>query len=286
MKEKVFTLRLSLFIAIITFTLSLFIKFSLEQTNLYEFIYDMTLGLFSGAIISVLIYITEYTISKRKTLEDYYIKSIELLDKIGSLKYFNLSEEYRLLLNYWKEETNIDTNSIARQELIKYYNISNFSNGDIDKDLNTKMEQLKKELVRVIDSYIEVSLYKYRSIEDAYREIYFFTNQKERTKIYNQIHDVQRGILNLVKEESIHFKLYKEDNTNNFLAVCNILDSLQTKLFSIEIRKSDITKSMLVYKKYFNEMDQVLENFRAKIYKDKPKKFEGELVVSYTTLIK
>lgn len=288
MKEKVYGLRTSLIISVLSLGAALIIVI-LKQTEITGFMYDIMMGVFSGSVLTVLIYMTEYRAIKKSYLEVYYIKSIELLDKISKLEYFIFSNENKLILNYIRECDNNKWNNSNEQDakivLIEYYKCSDIKKDNLDTYLKHYADKAKQEIKDVVISYLELSKFKYRDIEDAYSNLYFFLNQNFRYEIYNKIHDNQRRTLNSIKEKSYHFDLYIK-GAGNFLAVCSILEDIQNELFLIESRENNGLYSEIVHKKYCEEMEQVLENYRARIYKEEPQIIGNQIAVSYSGTIK
>lgn len=290
MKEKVYGLRTSLIITILSLCAALIIKIGLKQTDITDFMYDIMMGVFSGSVLTVLIYMTEYRAIKKNYLENYYIKSIESLGKIGRLKYFDFSDENNLLLEYkreYEENKSCGTNkNDAKLALIEYWERFEGKRDDLENYLIRKVDKVKNEIEDVIKSYIELSKFKYRDTEDAYSNLYFFVNQKPRIKIYNEIHDVQRKLLKNIKEVSAKLEFYRNTKGYNLLIVVDYLEKIQNKLFYTEIKYNSSLRTEVIHKKYCEEMEQTIENFRAGIYKVEPQIMENQIIFSCSTIIK
>jgi len=239
MKVKSSGLKVSLAILLLSVLLSVlfhFCSWSKCTQNLRDYIVMLSVGASSSALVTLLIYLTEYKEAKVTTLENYWVTISHVLEEFGKLEYYHSGISLSLM-------------DQAKLKLMLSQN-----KRDADNYLN--------KLNKVMDGYILLSKISYKEAENAIGHIGYFTGKKTWLKLYKDIHKPIRDKLNHVREEVYHFELYRSGEVNNIPVLLDKLYGLQEILFKKAIKGSFVC----VYNNFYDEMSKVLEDFRASIY--------------------
>lgn len=278
MRGKVLVLRLSIILTIFSFIVMILTYFCIESNKITDFIYSIASGIFTGAIVSVFIYITEYNIEKRQAQENYYELSSNFLHRLLQIHYLWIGEqeELNILIDYQRKEVygNVYNDLYTRAK--EYYKTAIISNDQIDTFLGDKLNEYKEEMDFIINQYLELSEYKFSDIENAYESMYFFWGQKYRNSVYKKIHKPQRDILEKLISMSPHFIYYKKSNNNIALFVMiDKINEFQNELFEVVPNEDDLLyETKAVYNKECYRIGNELEIFRGKINGYKPLEYE------------
>lgn len=295
MKIKKRVIIILILLALISLIISGVLQFYVKLYNIQQFLLSISLSVFAGAIVSLIICISEYTIAKRECLENYYSVSYKVLRKFSNLQplYFIIPEDLELkyaeIAKKKSDQKLLDPSAFfdaALQEnnstlgkLISYY-----KNQD-PKQYEKYMQNIKD----VIIQYIDISNIDYQEVEDAYGKIDYLINNKERSKIYHNIHVQQRNMHNKIRDTSCHFKLYLKGETTNTIAIIDYILDLQKLIFSEElvfhIEGHEGVCFLNIYNSYYSEIDRALEIFRASIYNQKPQCDDKEKHVKVSCMI-
>ncbi|NCB52063.1 MAG: hypothetical protein EOM05_11395 [Clostridia bacterium] len=267
----------------------------------------------------MIIYAVEYFDIKTITLENYYLDAVEINKKLSALDFLAFNEPMDLVKNYIQERSSNTTiknilenfpggvrveagehlvpQDTAKHALKQYImehekdainaigveNVEEF----VEDSINVRYEKYVREINAIMEQYIEISKTNYKKVENAYGNIYFFaTDLKKRRcervmNIYSKLHQPQRDTLNKIKSSAYHFEKYIKSQKNNMLnnlpvVIVYILE-LQDMLFRTEVRD----EHHVVYKEYYNNMENELEIFRASIYRDDPVTKENKPFLFY-----
>lgn len=181
---------------------------------------------------------------------------------MSTIEYF--AERRRSMERFWLE---------ARAALIKLRKIKYI---DIDVSDDNESRKYYEKYMKSIDSYIEASQIDLVDLGNAYGNLDFiFHNNSIRKMAYFDIYDKIRKYRNLLRDESMYFNLMKEGK-GNFVVCVQKVNAINQKVFSVETESADGCIRKVVYQRAFDDIDEVLESFRLKIYKnakpDYPKK--------------
>lgn len=290
MKSKVLTLKISIFITIISLIISGLFQFNSDlYKNMNNFIVNIATGIFSGSILSVFIYIAEYGTEKTSAMEMYYISSMSYLNKYLKLEYLYFSKESDLLIEYYKYKTSYYKSKIDKENIynkaIQYYKIDTMSLNGVGKLLEEKLDSYTNAINKSVDSYLELVKNPIKDVNSAYGSMFFFRGQKYRKKIYNDTYVPLYEMRKYIKDKTYHFELYKNGDTNNLLVIVDILSKLQGKIFEIVHKTHDGIESDIVYNAFYEKLDEELELFRAKIYRESPEIVDRCHVCSIANII-
>ncbi len=172
MKSKVLTLRIAIIISVLSLLASIIIYFSNCESNILSFVFTIASGIFSGAIVSVFIYIAEYSTERRSSLENYYTISNSFLNNFLKIKHLEERDEYYILADYEKYRVFKDCKYVADISdkyinAVKFYKIENVLEDKAVSVLDQKLIDLKNKVEIVIDKYLEFDIVKYGDIDIA-----------------------------------------------------------------------------------------------------------------------
>lgn len=303
MKTKCKILKLSIIISIIFLILFsiFFFMYKHNENTLFEYIYNISLGLFGSSFVVFLTSITEYRVAKTQLLENIWNESRKLniqLHKIRPIHsyidddtlvnyvnewLFRQTEEdklifgdkheaydklYNYLLEYYKESIN----QLPRKEIKSY----------VDSLINSEREKIIEKLEKVIDQYLNLNNYSFLEFNNLLGDVEFFTGKSEYLRLYQNIYEPLRNMYNDLKEcVCYHFDLYRNDEINRPDVLLSILFENQDKLFRIEKKKEKGYECDSIYADFCDNIDDKIEEFRAKIiYKCKEEKINHYFIES------
>ena len=252
--------------------------------------YDIALAVFGSSLLGFIMSLVEYFSERKKAMEQFWIEAKRVLSQFRKAEYIYFDEPEEIVTgciaeNYYNKRAKELPPGVAGifgpEESHEYQEkytqwmeenepMSFTENDDIGNILNqiciSRMENYEKTVNKVIDNYIELSKISLYELDSAYGNLNFiFANNNIRLKAYNEIFNKIRTIKQKILEETYHFNLYK-DNKGNF-AVCMSKAIEVSKVLFIEEKKSeDVFDYVSIYQKEFDDIEESLETFRAKIY--------------------
>ncbi len=305
MKTKCKTLKLSITISIISFILFsvfFFLNYYYEN-NGYEYIYNISLGLFGSSFVVFLISITEYRVAKTQLLEKIWNESRKLNIQLRKIKpihsnindklvvdyinewLFRQTEEDKLLFgdkheaydkiyNYYFQYHKNDIKGMPKKEIKKY----------LDSLIDSERKKILEQLDKIIDQYLNLNNYSFLEFNNMLGDVQFFTGKRQYLKLHENIYEPLRNMYDELKYNvCYHFKLYKNGEANRPDVLLSILFENQNKLFREEKKKKKDLECNIIYSYFCDEMDDKIEEFRAKIiYKCKEEKMQHYPIIEYT----
>lgn len=290
MKTKCKTLKLSIAISIISFILfSIFFYINkCNENSCYEYVYNISLGLFGSSFVVFLISITEYRVAKTQLLEKIWNESRKLNIQLHKIEPMNSYIDDNILINYiseWlynqREEDKplFERKHEAYNKLYNYlleYNkesIKKIPQKDIksyvDSLINSEREKILEKLDKLIDQYLNLNNYSFLEFNNLLGDVQFFTGKTQYLKLYQNIYEPLRNMYNdLEKHICWHFELYRNGEANRPDVLLSILFENQNKLFRIEKKEDKKNEWISIYADFCDNIDDRIEEFRAKtIYK-------------------
>lgn len=249
-------------------TLSLLLVESVAQfwTNIF-------IGIFASSLVTTVVYLSDYFITKSKTLEDYYLCLLDVIAILSEVVYFDNYQPIDIMRKYWHEEFNseiykqmgIEPPTKAYYELLDYYIASSGNLAIAQSRLKYESKALSDKLEKSIDSYLRIRDFSFTDIESAYGNLDFLAgNRKFRAWIYNEIHNYSREKIHYVKEVAFHFDQYRKKEGGSKAVMLDYVTKLQDIFFEHdedEMWSSRVTP-ILVY-----TLSKRAEKLRAKMYK-------------------
>jgi len=288
-------------VSIILIAISLFASIGLEFAGNHQFLVNIFLGIFGSAFVTLVIYISEYFVEKRKALETFYECTLKLINVFSKIEYFDMKPPIRLIKDYLYEEFSNDiAESIGQgsskekwRALFNYYikeytdnswdksNIENMARDHLEREINLHKEKLEK----VIDSYLFLRDYNFSSLDVAYGNLDFFVaNKKLRNWIYTDIYKYVQEKRKFILERAYHFELYRKGDSSNKSAVIHFIEELQEVLFVIETKENEKVYQRRVENDVVNILQDRAETLRAKIYGQKAEKINHIYVFEQQTM--
>lgn len=290
MKTKCKTLKSSIVIStifLILFSIFFFMN-KYDENALFEYIYNISLGLFGSSFVVFLISITEYRVAKTQLLEKIWNESRKLNIQLHKIKpvhsyiddnillnYINewlfgqveedklisgdKHEAYDKLYNYLLEYHKESINKIPKKEIKPY----------IDSLIDSEREKILEKLEKAIDQYLNLNNYSLLEFNNLLGDVQFLTGKDQYLKLHKNIYEPLLNMYNDLKEcVCYHFELYRNSETNRPDVLLSILFENQDKLFRMEKKKEKDHEWDAIYADFCDNIDDKIEEFRAKtIYK-------------------
>ncbi len=284
MKTKCKTLKLSITISIISFiffTLFFFLN-KYYENNWYEYIYNISLGLFCSSFVVFLISITEYRVAKTQLLEKIWTESRNLNIQLHKIKPLYSYIEEQLLVNYinewlFREEDTLlsEDKHEAYDKLYDYlleYNkkeIKNIAKNEvktyIDSLIESERKRVLEKLEKIVDQYLNLNNYSFLEFNNLLGDVQFFTGKGKYLQLHANIYEPLRNMYNELKAGvCYHFELYRNGEANRPDVLLSILFENQDKLFRLEKKQKNDYEWTTIYANFCDEMDDKIEAFRAK----------------------
>lgn len=276
----------SKWLTIITFSNSMVALACVFGFNKYKYpdiAYDLSLSIFSGALLGFIMSLVEYFANKRRCMEAFYNAALDLNHVLGTAKYYFSNVPIEPVSNLISEKSNDDqhvTSDLSTEhERKNQFAVNNIESikeeAALESELddicgngcNEELESNRKKVEEIFDIYIAISNVELRSLDDAYGDLdYIFTNKCLRRFAYNCIYQPLRETKIDINRYACHFKLYKEDKGNIFACI-GMLDEINDKLFRKEKCNANDYEDIKIYREFYNNISAELEKFRCKIYR-------------------
>lgn len=257
--------------------------------------YDISLAIFGSAILGFIISIIQYYAEKRKSMEAFYLESLNLLNTIYKIKYFEFVYEKNKILECiaeeYKKEFSGSTEEIkAKKEIIieisKNYEESALKKDEVlelcEKKYDEIIEKTTSDMVDIMNEYIEISRCSLRHLDDTYGGLDFiFGNEKIRCMAYDNIYSEIRDAFKFVKEKSVHFEKYFKASHGNKPVMLGFLLELNNYFFSENIQSNENSRYILIFNQKYDAISDKLEWFRCKIYRKKYESVKPTIIKSF-----
>ena len=305
MKTKCQTLKLSIMLSIISFTIfSVFFFFYKFQNYVWcEYIYNIFLGLFGSSSVVFLIAIGEYKVAKTQLLEKIWNESRILIEQLYKIKpiysdvnnnllvayinewLLNQTQENKILLGNKHDSYDKFYNYLYKQHknLIKKLPQSEVKSY-VDSLIKHKREQILENLEKAIEQYLNLNNYNFNEFNNLLGDVqFFFNHETEYLKLCRNIYDPLMDIYDELKINVCrHFKLYRNGEIDRLDVLLSILFENQSKLFKFELMNEEEHEWCNVYAYFCDDIMDKIEEFRAKtIYNCKPKPYVHYPVQSF-----
>ena len=278
-------IKLSIEITIISLMLLINFQILDIKTNhmIIDILIQIDLGIFSSSVITIFFYTSAYKIEKRKLLENYWNEIRKILINFEKVEYMDIGFKEDVIVGYLHERSNawmqqynkMNPKNVILEDLkntdiikvaIKKENkeiMEQLSKEGQKQFLNEKLEKIYYNTVKKIDKisgqYLEFLDYGIEELNRILGDMEFFTGEEnyfKSYKLYRNIYELRLKIRNSAR----HFRYYKERKGNKSIVLFEILE-LQKDIFRVEEYKN----CKMVYNVFIDEMNNELEEFRAKI---------------------
>ena len=210
-----FSIIVSIFILIIT----IYLNFHLKYSDIAQYISNILLNILSGLIVLIVTSLFDYFIKRRECLEEIMLQCQYLALEFDKIKYF--------------EEKTVDGMLEANKKDSK---ISSEDEEDIKEYVETENV---KNLENIMDEYIKLSESNLNEFWNLYRDLDFLFDIKEKKKkeLWNEIFNYVSIKINRIREDTYHFKIYKESKHGNYYVNASKLLKLQEEIFYVETQE-------------------------------------------------
>ncbi|MBR4891486.1 MAG: hypothetical protein IKU15_09425 [Clostridia bacterium] len=253
-----------------------------KKENECGIILNIIIGVLGSSIVTLIISVSDYLISKKETLEDYFDEVYKVIVAFNKIKYVPIDDR---MIESMKLETNMqlfkmfDESNVNMDEILNYYDQNHYFDMHLEEltidekkqiILNKANEDISK-IIKAMNSYLLLEDVNYEVVENAYRKISFFTDKPKmcrkvnnyRIWLYETFHEKLRSMLRSVHMENLHFIQYENHESNNLYVVATKIRELNNIFFETKCEKGILT----IYPKFYYDMLDDLEEFRTKIYK-------------------
>lgn len=286
MKTNCKTLKLSISISVISLiAFSMFLFLNKYYENIwYEYIYNISLGLFGSSFVVFLISIAEYRVAKTQLLERIWSESRILNNQLHKIKPIHSKIDDKLLVDYlyeWlfhrtgEDKLLFEDKNEVYNKLYKYF-LKNYENeikemsekeikSYIDYLIESERKKVLEDLEKIVDQYLNLNKYSFLEMNNLLGDVQFFTGKKQYLKLHQNIYEPLRNMYNeLKKSVCYHFEIYRNGEVNRPDVLLSILLEQQQKLFRIEKKEEKDCKWYIIYADFCDKMDDKIEEFRAK----------------------
>lgn len=274
-------------LTIITFlcTVSALLCAILTAEEVNSIVYDIALAIFGSALLGFVMSLTEYFVERRSAMECFWQEAIKALSKLKQVKYIDidapldlvhacfLEEQHNPFATHFELQQQDDS---AKKSLIGWYKdniqMTRMENDDIDAELDkmykNKMVEYRKEYISCIDNYIKASAIDLGTLSNAYGNLDFlFKNKNIRNEVFSNIYNRLRALRDLFQTEYYYFLDFK-NGEGNFLVCAEKVDKICEEIFDVQIKSNNGVVAKVVYPKAIDDIDEALEKFRLKIYRN------------------
>lgn len=264
-----------------------------------QFFMNFSFAIMGSAILGGIMSLTEYFVTKKQALEQYYLASYDILKQIEKVKYFFADEPIDLIIEFFHEKRNnetgkmlgMDISTTAREKLFSYMVDRWKKTVDIPEPefssyakerFDDRMAKYIKDATEVMESYVRVSKIDLRPLDNAYGELDFlFANPSLRNKLFKQIHQRLWDYKCTVAEQSFHFNLFLTGGGDNLAVMLGKIEELQKKYFSKDVKSIGCFDNIIIHAQFAGSMDESIEELRCKIYGQKYEKPDHVPVAAY-----
>lgn len=246
-------------------------------------LYDISMAVFGSALLGAIMSLTEYFVERRKVMEQFWDEARKVLNELRKIRYINVDAPHELIYacfleeesNKWYRIFNDSPSETARNKLISWFEeneVMSFNEeDDIDAELRriyeNRIEDFRKEYQRAIDSYIIAANIDIGLLSNAYGGMDFFINGCIRDKAFKDIYQKLQEFKNSLLKENYHFNLLKEGH-GKFSVCADKAYRICQIAFTEKDEVVDGFSEKIVYQELFDEIQDSLEWFRCKIYRN------------------
>ena len=280
MKSKVYGIKISsvlVAVAVVMIVVAAFIKDCATVSSLFN---NLGMGVFGSSIVVLLVSFGEYNVEKRKALENYYLCCKDADYAFKKIKYFEYSDETRLILDYLEicEYNNsfhfkVKDETKALNKIIEYYKeieIEGINSENIAGVIDVVYERIKKTIDIHIKQYEDFD-YDTKRIEHCYGELNFLTsngNKKYKYWIYDNLHELIRKEQKNVNNFAMKMNNYNQkDSAFSYKKKAELLEEAHRRLYSKTINKDeDRIITITVNSIFIDKLEQEYDNLYSMIY--------------------
>lgn len=200
MKLNYKLLKMSCIFILLTLILTTILTFCIKQTVLVQFISNISLSIFAGAIILFATSLVEYFINRRKDLENIMSYILKYRNYFSQIKY--LKNTKYLTYDEYKQKFNKKDDTVE-----KMLNLSN----ECDEYNRNSFNDFEK----IIDAYLNIADINFNDFWSIYDDVRFiFKNKERKLKLHREIFKKIYDEANNIRELSYHLNIYKTEGAD------------------------------------------------------------------------
>ncbi|MFV0250192.1 MAG: hypothetical protein ACK5HP_04080 [Bacilli bacterium] len=211
----------SVIVSLITLVLSICFTFFCSN-EITLFISGVLLNVFAGTVVLIATTIFDYFLQRRKLLTAIMNKILKLRNKFSKIKYLSSEDSiptFKQYKDYCKKESKL---TITKKDYEEY------KKGEITK--------IKEQMEEVMDTYLSIADIDFEDYWLLWDELYFlkpFDKNKKRKWFHKEIFGYAYDLINDIREQAYHFKIYKNE-FKNYRVNYEKITELQKKIFHYE----------------------------------------------------
>lgn len=229
-------------------------------------------GVFGSGLVTLIIYIVEYFSEKKKNFELFYTSSIEMLNALGELSYFEITEttdamlKFQLFKGMMRDEKVLDDFFLEMKKKVQKENPRfNPTLEEFDSVSSSQLSLFKKTL----SAYLSFMKQDFHSLGLLFSDTFYLsplTRKKER--IFQK--DIYEKIMNackLINDKSGIFNSFVNGDPTR-ISYKLLIDN-QISLNKLFFNKRIEEEKELVYATYQNDLFDLVEKYRCHFYNKK-----------------
>lgn len=257
--------------------------------------YDIAMAIFGSALLGTIMSLTEYFVERRKAMELFWAEARKALKELRKIRYINVDAPNNLICACFSEEESnklrkelpdCDQSESAKNSLISWFEenaVIPFTEEDgVDADWEwiyaERIAYYRREYQRAIDTYVTAANIDIGQLSNAYGGLDFFFNKSIRQKAFNDIYQKMQKFKNCLLAESYHFNLLEEKH-GRFSVCANKAYKICQLAFTEKKEVIDGFSETVVYQGLFDEVEDSLEWFRCKIYRNEKYKSVNKIPI-------
>ena len=178
----------------ISLIVSIFLTFHVRQNTIVQFINNIFLNVFAGALILFVTSMVEYFVSKRRNFEEIMNYILKYRSYFSKIKYLNEIK----YLTYDEYKTNFKKNGKSNEGFIK-----------LIKEYDEYIQNQFKDIDEIIDAYLDIANINLNDFLAIYDDLRFVINNAyKKSKLNNEIFKKISDEVNNIRRLSYIIKTY------------------------------------------------------------------------------
>jgi len=279
MKEKKNIVIINIAISFVLLALLFIFKFYVCDKKISQFIYDLSLAIFGGSSLGIVLTLVEYFSEKRKCMEEFYQSAISIEKKLCNLNYLFFDEPLdfveQLLCERQRNEAykyfkTIKPSYTAKEKLINEYIDGSIKNEDVSLNeniYNSKLIEYDKRIRDCAITLLEISEVDINELGNRYFAMDFFIiNKKVKYTIaYHQIYKTIVDALGEISRIRLDLNTFIESKNGNYQVILPLINRTMNYWYKLV----EDSQTRTIYPILWNNLNNSIEKFRCAIYKEK-----------------
>ena len=267
MKTKVISVYLTFALTLVSLT-AVCVLF-VNSFNGQQLLLNIGYGVFGSSLVSFMICLFEYFNVKKQTLDDFYLSSLDYLNAVRNVLFFDIDDEELLIskLLVMKNVDDVELLRLIRSEKCPFSSkVKSMTNEKALVFIRGRISEFSYNLKKTVGSFISFVKTDTNSLSRLIGQIHFLNPFcKYKRKIYSFLYEPMINTLALVNKHSFYFYPYLLGEP---VILSDIVDgiSFSNKIF---FEKKEIDGTFYVWTIFENTLFDELEKYRCFIYHKK-----------------